>query len=291
MTPSVLSRRRLLQIAACAALAPAGAQARTWEGMALGARARISLTGPTLWVAQAFAAIEEEVAKAERLFSLYRSDSALVQLNTQGRLPAPPRDWVALCALIDQVHGATDGQFDPTVQPLWQALATNAASGNAQPMIGWDRVRHGSDAVTLQPGQALTLNGIAQGWATDRVAERLRAMEADHVLVQLGETRALGGPFRIGLPGTGHATLQNRALATSEPGAMPLSRASHILSPNGRPALWSAVTIEASDAALADGLSTAAVFLTDAELRKARNSLPGVARIWAVSPDQDITLI
>ena len=43
----------------------------------------------------------------------------------------------------------------------------------------------------------LTLNGIAQGYATDRVVAILRSEGIEHSLVDMGESRALGdGPGR-----------------------------------------------------------------------------------------------
>jgi thiamine biosynthesis lipoprotein len=51
---------------------------------------------------------------------------------------------------------------------------------------------------------AVTLNGIAQGYITDVVADLLRNEGFDHVVVELGETRVLGThpdgrPWRVGL--------------------------------------------------------------------------------------------
>ena len=40
----------------------------------------------------------------------------------------------------------------------------------------------------------LTLNGINQGYATDRVVEILRSEGIEHSLVDMGESRGVGGP-------------------------------------------------------------------------------------------------
>ena len=115
--------------------------------------------------------------------------------------------------------------------------------------------------MTLDAGQALTLNGIAQGYATDRVAETLRAQGLTDVLVNIGEYRALGGPYRVGLSDPaqgmmGALTLKDSAVATSSPGALSLGPQKHILHPDF-PVLWSTVTVSALTATLADALSTA----------------------------------
>lgn len=285
-----LTRRRLLAITASAALSATGAQAERWRGIALGARAEITLRGTAEWRARAFATIQAEVAQAEALFSLYRADSWLSGLNAKGRARLP--DTAAtLLREIAPLHHATQGQFDPTIQPLWRALAEGWDQATAAQAIGWHKVTVHGSSVVLAPGQALSLNGIAQGWATDRVADRLRDLGARHVLVQMGELRALDGPFRIGLPDGGAATLRDRALATSAPGALRLGPQGHIVSPSGRAPLWAALTVEADRATLADGLSTAGIFLSPQALRHARERLPGVHRIWTLSASGDIASI
>ena len=70
------------------------------------------------------------------------------------------------------MHRATGGAFDPSVQPLWQALARGGDVEAARALTGWERVTIGQD-ITLAPGQALTFNGIAQGFATDVVTDLL----------------------------------------------------------------------------------------------------------------------
>ena len=44
----------------------------------------------------------------------------------------------------------------------------------------------------VKHGAAITLNGIAQGYATDRVVDVLRARGLSTTLVNMGEIRALG---------------------------------------------------------------------------------------------------
>jgi FAD:protein FMN transferase len=51
-----------------------------------------------------------------------------------------------------------------------------------------------SDRIALgRPGMKLTLNGIAQGYVTDRVAALLAAAGLENVLLDLGEVRGAGG--------------------------------------------------------------------------------------------------
>ena len=75
--------------------------------------------------------------------------------------------------------------------------------------------------------RGIALNGIAQGYITDRVADLLRKEGLDDVLVDLGEIRGLGRhadgrPWTVGLKDplepariVDTLTLENRALASS----------------------------------------------------------------------------
>lgn len=305
-----IGRRRFIRIAATLAatafvpVAFAAAPARRWSGSALGAHATIELVGADAVLAEAtFAAVEQEIARLEGLFSLYRADSALSRLNANGRLDAPEADFLRLLALARTTHRETEGLFDPTVQPLFAAYAAHYAGGRSDALpaaeladrlalVGFDQVAFDEEAVRFsRPGMAMTLNGIAQGYVTDRVADLLKARGFDNVLLDIGEIRALGGGrdgagWKVGLAARPDsdalaATLrvQDRAVATSMMAGTVLDaggRIGHILHPRkgAVASAFSAVSVVTSDAALADALSTAAVLMTADEL--SRFDLPGV---------------
>lgn len=278
----MLNRRRFLTIAAAASVAPLGARAgdiHVETGNALGAKVTLRLAHPD---ARVFAArAMAEIRRLEAIFSLYQPDSSLSHLNRDGRLVGPPAEFLECLTLADAVHQGSGGAFDPTIQPLWRAYAdaalhgtkpTPAESEAALECTGWSKVQRFAEAITLRPGMALTLNGIAQGLIADRVANLLRAEGLDSVLIDTGEMAALGGPptsdtWHVALQQGGAVELANRALATSAPLGMTFAadgRTSHILDPRtGRPApaLWKGVTISAPRAALADALSTAACLM------------------------------
>lgn len=282
-----LTRRRFLTVSAAAIALPYGASAKPpvarWRGFALGASASMTLVGLPEGTAQAvFTAVEAEIARLEGIFSLFRRDSALSRLNESGKLESPPPELLELITLSGALHRATNGAFDPTIQPLWQLHAHRAAEGlrprrdeiaEAQRRSGWRYLRHDTRSLSFdRPGMALTFNGIAQGYIADRVATLLRARGLTDVLIDMGEIAALGrrpdgAPWRAGiaLPEgevVREVTLGERALATSAPHGTLLDRAGeigHILDPrSGRPGgQWQLVSVAAGRAALADGLSTA----------------------------------
>ena len=260
-----MNRRRFLTLTA-AALAPLPGHAETvtaWEGTGLGTSLSLRLRGAAPHHArQTFARVEAEITRIESLASLYR-DSALTRLNRDGHLAWPSPDLVDLLTLAGQVHRATGGAFDPTVQPLWLALAQGTDTEAARALIGWDRIRLTPEEIRLDPGQALTLNGIAQGWAADRIAALLRAQGFTEALVDMGELAALGQrgwPAVIADPDgatLAETRLANRALATSSPRGTLVNGQPHILGPQGQPLLCKTVSVSAPSAAVADALSTA----------------------------------
>lgn len=307
----IATRRRFLTLAAAALGAgPSGlsppAPVTRWAGLALGAEAAITLRGPTADAAAALTAVQATIARMQGLFSLYDPQSALSRLNRHGYLHRPDPDFRALLDLCDRIHRASAGRFDPTIQPLWRALAEGrGAEGRgaeavaaARAAVGWDgvaRTGDGADAAIrlTRPGMALTFNGIAQGYATDRVVETLALHGFVAVLVNIGEYRAGDGAWRIGVddPDFGRfaiRSLRRRALAVSSPGAMRLSPAGafHILDPHDpatRP-LWSSVAVTADSAALADGFSTAFCFLDRPTIRAIMAGGLGITAVDLLDP-------
>lgn len=276
-----MNRRRFLTLTA-AALAPLPVQAATvttWEGQGLGAALTLHLVGADPHQARTtFARVAAEIERIESLASLYR-DSALTRLNRDGHLAWPSPDLLDLLTFAGQVHSATAGAFDPTVQPLWLALAQGLPADPA--LVGWDRVRLSPKEIRLDHGQALTLNGIAQGWAADRIAALLRAQGFSEALVDMGEISALGSqtgwPVQIAGPDGAELAstrLTDRALATSSPRGTLVNGQPHILGPQGQPPLWQTVSVSAPSAAVADALSTAFCLMERAAIDAALAHFP-----------------
>lgn len=292
-----ISRRRVIKITAAAAglsLLPARGRASgkmetvIWQGQALGAAATMQLHHHSRAEAERLvAASVAEVRRLEFIFSLYRDDSALVRLNREGALAAPPSDLVALLGECRRYHDLTEGAFDPTVQPLWALYRTHFASPGASPngpkeieiakaleKVGFGNVKFDRDRIILRRGMSLTLNGIAQGYITDRVVEILRAGGIGSSLVDMGESRAIGTApdgrnWRIGIadpndPASVEETLDlaDQAVATSGGYGFTFDREgrfNHLLDPRtGHTArLYRSVTVIAPTATEADALSTA----------------------------------
>jgi len=299
-----LTRRRFIAIAAAGLASRFGAAAAdqpppaVWRGVALGAKAEIRIDGhEDMDAGRIITLVRREIDRLESLFSLYRVDSAITRLNENGVLNRPDPDFLVLLSLAAAIYRATGGLFDPTVQPLWDAYA-RACAGDAEcandgaaaiaaverqsrAAVGFEHVDFGPDRIVFRrPGMAMTLNGIAQGYITDRVADLMKAQGLRHVLVDMGEIRALGGrrdgsPWPVHIAGSDSepisprtVLLDNRALATSAALGTTFDaagRLGHILDPRTFTPLGvrRQVTVEAPTATLADGLSTALCLMSN----------------------------
>ena len=290
-----LNRRRFLSIsAACMLATPARAQIHRWQGRALGAEVDITLHAPAEIAEPALDRARGSLDAVMAQFDLFDPASTVSRLNRTGHLDAPDVMFRRLMQACTQVHAATGGLFDPTVQPLWRALAERQPPQAARALIDWSRVRHSAASVTLGEGQALTFNGIAQGFATDLVAEALRDAGLERTLVNIGEFRGTGGPWRLGVSDPeigmiGTRTLTSSAIATSSPKAVPLGGQGHILHGHAKPR-WSTVSVEAATATMADGFSTALTMARLEDIRAAVGTF-GIRRITLVSDQGDVSRV
>jgi thiamine biosynthesis lipoprotein len=294
------SRRRFIHISAAVsglALAPVvgplaaapDAHLRVWRGVALGADATLQIHHPDPAEGdRLIAACLAEVERQERIFSLYRADSDICRLNREGRLDAPPFELLEVLGECQQFSRLTGGAFDPTVQPLWELYAAHFSSPDADPAgppeatvravlrrVGQDALVVDSDGIRLaRPGMSITLNGIAQGYVTDRVVALLRSRGVDRSLVDMGEIRVMGDrpsgdPWIVGLADPANPqvsarqiALENRAVSTSGGYGTefdPAGRFNHIFDPAAGGTSWQhrSVSVVAPTSTTADALSTA----------------------------------
>ncbi|MFU8777689.1 MAG: FAD:protein FMN transferase [Roseovarius sp.] len=301
-----LSRRRFLSISAATLAFGHRAQATTlyrWQGTALGARATITLSHPE--AERITLAAHAEIERLEQIFSLYRTTSALSLLNATGHLDTPPFELLDCLSLAAAAHRATGGLFDPSVQPLWDLYARSYSAGHAPSEADiatarahgtWADLHYDATAVTLRPGMALTLNGIAQGYIADRIAHLLQAEGLRDILIDTGELCALGGQpngqdwlVTLDAPDRPQIGLRDRALASSAPLGTVFDAegtAGHILDPRtGKPATarWLLLSVTADSAAMADALSTAMCLMSPEEVANTLSAIPG-AQVVHLAP-------
>ncbi|EGK08337.1 FAD:protein FMN transferase [Kingella kingae] len=321
------TRRRFIGITAAvsaAALLPTRtwAQAKTepvvWQGVALGADAELRLYHPNRALAESL--IQKslaEVTRLEKIFSVYQDNSQVSRLNRAGSLHAPSADLLAVLNQVQRIHRITQGAFDPTVQVLWQQFAqhfsrqpNSQTAPNVQAAlrrVGWKNVRVNSQHIAFtQANMAITLNGIAQGYITDRITQLLQNEGLTYALVDMGETRHLDTHkqhlqhAKIQNP-KGNGTLQNvaipvqnQALATSSGFGTPFDVAgkfTHLFDPRTGSSAprYQSVSVLADNAALADALSTAFAVSSESEIQAAIQQTG--AKAWLVLLDGSVKML
>lgn len=292
-----LTRRRFFACCATAALNGSAYSSQItkhhFQFYALGAQAHITLYGGQQQAENALLVCRKEIAAIESAFSLYDSNSMVSQLNRDGTVSMDTRFSTLLSHALHMAE-VTSGAFDPTIQPLWQALSKGKDIKQAHRLIGWrDLVVTQGQARFARPGMAASFNGIAQGFAADRVSAILTERGFKNILTNLGEFSAQGSkqgkPWRLGIrdPLSGHIAAEiepvNNAIATSEPRGTLVAGRSHIFDPLERAGeRWASVTVEAAEAWRADALSTA-IAASPIENAEKLLSAGNATRAWLIN--------
>jgi FAD:protein FMN transferase len=254
---------------------------RTLTGLGTAMAIRVGHADAAL-AERALDAVRDTIWHVEDQMSLYRPDSAICQLNRTGCLRNPHSDLVRILQIAKMVSARSQGAFDVTVQPLWTAFQTAGSEGrlptsddvrHAQNLANWRLLDVTDGAITLgRKGMGITLNGIAQGFAADLVAERLQALGIRHALIDAGEWAALGAPephrdWTLGVADPRNArallariAMDGRCVATSADNQCSFSpdfQHHHIFDPSTgySPSGLSCVSVLAPSCVLADALT------------------------------------
>ncbi len=230
-----------LTIAGVRAMAPKG-QFFSWHGDVLGAVSELTLWHTDAAFARAtILKVRDEIERFEKIFSLYRADSEISRLNKDGRLTKPSPEFSELIGKSQRLSALSGGAFDISVQPLWRLYEAHfwshtetsadilaKAHDVARALVNFRFIDCARGGIRFaQSGMGITLNGIAQGYITDAVADMLRNEGFENAVVDLGEFRTLGHhpdgrPWRLGMQDGKHPNdvnrtieLQNMALAVS----------------------------------------------------------------------------
>jgi FAD:protein FMN transferase len=320
-----LSRRRVIRIIAAAAGLPLTvaavratappAQMFHWQGEVLDAVSELALWHTdAAFCRRTLRRIEAEIARYERIFSLYRTDSEISRLNAAGELRKPAPELRALIEESQRFGVLSAGAFDISVQPLWQLYADHfwsharvvpdivaRAREVARALVDFRRIETGAGRIAFaREGMGITLNSVAQGFITDAIADLLRNEGFESAVVDLGEYRTLGRhpdghPWRIGIR-NGLATdlteggvartveLEDMALAVSGGYGTtfePTGRFHHIFDPHTGASANGLVDVAVIGprATAANGLSTAICVAGEARAPALLDACPGTRAI------------
>ena len=228
-------------------------------------------------------AVSDELTRLDALLDATDAESAIGRLNAGETIDG---EAAALVRQAVAYSEATGGAFDPTVYPLvrlWgftdetQRVPSDAEITAALANIGTNQVQLDETAVSLHPGAAIDLGGIAKGYAADRCVALLQQSDATALLSLGGNIQTYGAkpdgtPWTIGIADPQQpeqavasvAVTGTKALVTSG-GYQRYFEADgvtyhHIIDPKtGRPAEsgLASVTILADSGTMADAYSTA----------------------------------
>ncbi|WP_417455316.1 FAD:protein FMN transferase [Kiloniella sp.] len=298
------TRRRFLQIIGTASLlSPAlikqslalGTQKDAvffkWQGVALGGQAEILL--PKEKGSEDLARkIQNEISRLEKIFSLYLPASEINLLNSQGELQNPSPELFQVISKAHEISSLTKGAFDITIQPLWLVHSEmpnltdhkrNKTIQSVQELIDYRNITVSPEHISFKKrGMAITLNGIAQGFITDRIYQLLISHGLTNSLVNVGEIKALGNhpsgrEWVVSIKGQEEKMPEKavnlhagKAIATSSPtGTILKDGHSHLLQVKNTDALalYKTMSVIADNATTADALSTGLSFIPPQELK------------------------
>jgi thiamine biosynthesis lipoprotein len=267
------------------------------------------------------ALIEARLEAVNKSMSNYRPDSELSRFNAldqAGEPFAPSADFLAVMRAAAEIHSATGGAWDGTLDPLitlWgfgrdQQSGRVPTPGEIETLLA--RVDFGRIVITpdgqLVKGDgrlSLDLASIAKGFGVDSIARLLDNQGYGDFLVEVGGEvyaaglRPDGKPWRVGINRPSReagysevykvVALTDKGFATSGDYRNYFETDgrfySHILDPkNGYPVANGVVSasVLADTCTLADGLATALMVMGPARGLALVNTLPGVEALIIV---------
>jgi thiamine biosynthesis lipoprotein len=177
---------------------PAAADHVEVRALRQGLGTRVSAVAVVRSAAQGEAAIAaafDEMDRLAAIFSRHDPGSSLSALNHDGRLAGPPAELAAVIGRALAVHAMTGGAFDVTVKPVLDLLAASgpgappsvAELADAAALVGGRFLRLTRHGVGFdRSGMGVTLDGIAKGYITDRMAAILAAAGVRRYLIDAG---------------------------------------------------------------------------------------------------------
>ena len=262
-----------------------------------------------------YSQINSFINQADDIFNLQNLDSEIVRLNKNKILKNPSPYLIEVIKKSQILSEQTNGNFDITVQPLWNYYYSHfILNGNSNfpddkilkniiNSINWKNVVIDNNTIILKNNASITLNGIAQGWITDKVVEIINKNNIKNTLVDFGETFASGSyeakrPWNIQIQSSeGINTvikLTNKAVATSSAsGTMfePTKKYNHIFNPKTglSTSNFDTVSIISNKAWLSDCIATSALLLSKKELKVLCGKLNAKAFISEKSYFKELT--
>lgn len=242
-------------------------------------------------------AVDSILLKIDSSMSLYKPYSLISQFNRSKNGMRIDDDFAAVMRKSFEIYRETQGKFDVTVAPLVQAWGFGPTPVTSFPdsakvkqllqNVGMNYLElKGNYLKKKKPGITIDLNGIAQGYSVDVVADYLLRKGIRSFIVEIGGELRVEGPkpdgsvMRIGIEGPAASSIDEpeiRHILSFSTGAVTTSgnyrkylqrgkgKIAHLINPKtGYPLdnqLISA-TIFAKDAITADGYDNAVMAMS-----------------------------
>jgi thiamine biosynthesis lipoprotein len=252
----------------------------------------------------------QEIVRIDDLFSNYKPDSALSNLNRSAHFHTEkvPPDLYRVIEQSMQFSRLSDAKFDISVAPLvdlWKAALrgdgtpTPAQQEEVRGCVGYEKIElTPPDQISFRsPCLQLDLGAIGKGYAVDRAAEVLRSLGIRDALINAGGSTilAMGSPpnqtaWLVHLRDPSNkidpqVMLKDESVSTSEQTAATLlgnDSAGHIIDPGTGMPLKTifAVSAVSKSATVSDGLSTTLLLLGPTKGRELIKNTADVSAIW-----------
>ncbi|MEC3881694.1 FAD:protein FMN transferase [Parapedobacter sp. 10938] len=161
--------------------------------------------------------IDSVLSVIDSSMSLYKSYSLINKVNgANGTLRIADQHFLRVLRRSFEIYRHSGGLFDITVAPLVQLwgfgitrqdhFPDTIAVDQVMTCVGMDKIKLRGRRLTKKlPCVALDMNGIAQGYSVDVMADHLEGQGVVHYLVELGGELRVKGPkpdgtaFRVGI--------------------------------------------------------------------------------------------
>lgn len=142
--------------------------------------------------------LDAELERIDRILSNYRPDSIISQVNANpstSDIPSDP-ELIYLIEEARKVHSATEGCYDLTIRPLFDAwgfsnktftIPSDSQLSDIMYEIGMEKVQTHDRSIQKQiPNVHIDVSSIGQGYSVAKLAELLNKKGINNYLVEIG---------------------------------------------------------------------------------------------------------
>jgi len=257
-----------------------------------------------------FVTLQNQLDAIEKELSLYQPESPLSRLNRDGRIANQYPHLSFMLKYSLEAYRKTEGAFNVAIEPVLNKIRqrwhdtgqppTMSELRKLKPLLNVSKVQITPEEIRLlQPGMALTFDGVAKGYAVDQLAQILEENGFHQYLLNFSGNmrwqglRSDGTPWKIAL---WNPARQEISVVPPHPSGAIASSGSeinfyskdkqwhHLIDPKKlKPAdFWMQTSIVGAAAIDCDVLSTASFVMSEARIRRVFNKNYPSTQVWVV---------